>query len=498
MAKTFAQLFAGFTKKHGRFDLSKPNGTTKRGGRAYRAFGTPTDEDFNNHFEASGPGIGIVMLHDDGETVSFGAIDVDVYDLDHVLLEEDCAELPLTVVKSKSGGAHLYLFVEEPVSAELVQRRLSEWAAALGYGGCEIFPKQTRRTDENDMGNWINLPYYGGERRALLKKKEISLDKFVALANQRLVTAEYLEQVSVTMGEDFVDGPPCLQIMTDQGQGSGSRNVVLANVAVYLKQKYPETWEDQLVTYNHDKFDEPLPNSEVQAIIKSYGRSDYFFQCSTAPLLTYCNKRECLRRKFGVGSSSEDIPVIVDSLTKVNTSPPIWYINLNGVRVKLEDTDDFSTQPKFRRLCIEVAHKVVDKMPEKKWNSFIQDLLDSVEEIDAPDDASEKGQWVHYVEQWIESHGQHESRDRLVSGNAWLDEKYVYFRSPDLLEHFRKTISRSVTPNALWDFLRNDLDAKKGQFNVKGRCVQWWRIDLNNVSLQQEGHDTPSMEVSVE
>ena len=108
MAKTFAQLFAGFTKKHGRFDLSKPNGTTKRGGRAYRAFGTPTDEDFNNHFEASGPGIGIVMLHDDGETVSFGAIDVDVYDLDHVLLEEDCAELPLTVVKSKSGGAHLF------------------------------------------------------------------------------------------------------------------------------------------------------------------------------------------------------------------------------------------------------------------------------------------------------------------------------------------------------------------------------------------------------
>ena len=119
--------------------------------------------------------------------------------------------------------------------------------------------------------------------------------------------------------------------MTDQGQGSGSRNVVLANVAVYLKQKYPETWEDQLVTYNHDKFDEPLPNSEVQAIIKSYGRSDYFFQCSTAPLVTYCNKRECLRRKFGVGSSSEDIPVIVDSLTKVNTSPPIW--RRNGTRL---------------------------------------------------------------------------------------------------------------------------------------------------------------------
>jgi len=495
MTKTFAQLFAGFTRKHGRFDLAKANGSNKRGGRAYRAFGAPTEEDFQSHINGTGPGIGIVMLHDDGETVSFGAIDIDVYDLDHELLEKDCEELPLVVVKSKSGGAHLFLFVEEPTSAELVQTRLAEWAAALGYGGSEIFPKQTRRTDENDMGNWINLPYYGGERKAILKGKEIELGDFVKLANQRLVNCDYLEKVAVAHGQDFIDGPPCLQIITDQNYGQGARNVVLANTAVYLKQKYPNNWEDHLVDYNHKKFDEALPNSEVQAIIKSYGTKEYFYQCSTAPLVTYCNKRECLRRKFGVGSSSEDIPVVVDSLTKVNTSPPIWYININGVRVKLEDTDDFSIQSKFRKLCIEVAHKVVDKMSDKKWNTFIQDLLDNVEEIDAPDDASETGQWVHYVEQWVESHGQSESRDRLQNGNAWLDEEFVYFRSPDLLSHFKKTISRSITPNSLWDFLRHDLAAKKGQFNIKGKCVQWWRIDVRQLSLQTMEHETPSMEL---
>ena len=292
MTKTFAQLFAGFTRKHGRFDLAKANGSNKRGGRAYRAFGAPTEEDFQAHIEGSGPGIGIVMLHDDGETVSFGAIDIDVYDLDHELLEKDCEELPLLVVKSKSGGAHLFLFVEEPTSAELVQTRLAEWAAALGYGGSEIFPKQTRRTDENDMGNWINLPYYGGERRAILKGKEVDLDTFLALANERLVNSEYLEKVAVAHGDDFLDGPPCLQIITDQNYGQGARNVVLANTAVYLKQKYPNNWEDHLVDYNHKKFEEALPNSEVQAIIKSYAHKEYFFQCSTAPLVTYCNKRE--------------------------------------------------------------------------------------------------------------------------------------------------------------------------------------------------------------
>ena len=38
-------------------------------------------------------------------------------------------------------------------------------AEALGYGGSEIFPKQTEIIAERgDVGNFLNLPYHGGTR----------------------------------------------------------------------------------------------------------------------------------------------------------------------------------------------------------------------------------------------------------------------------------------------------------------------------------------------
>ena len=38
-------------------------------------------------------------------------------------------------------------------------------AEALGFGGCEIFPKQTEiLVERGDTGNFLNLPYHGGIR----------------------------------------------------------------------------------------------------------------------------------------------------------------------------------------------------------------------------------------------------------------------------------------------------------------------------------------------
>ena len=493
MKKAFAQLFAGFTKKHGRFDLSGVNKGSKKGGRAYRADGAPTAKDFEQHLAGTGSGLGIVMLNDDGETVSFGAIDVDVYDLDLAALEKDCEQLPLLVVASKSGGAHLYLFCKEPISAELVQQRLGEWAAALGYGGCEIFPKQTQRASENDMGNWINLPYYGDSRKFIHRGKPAPIEKFLEVANKSLIDAEYLEGVSVSQGADFVDGPPCLQHLTDQGPPEGTRNTVLANVAVYMKWKYENDWEDTLVEYNFTKMTPPLANSEVQAILKSYNNKQYFYQCSVSPLSSFCNKRECLKRKFGVGSGATEFPVLLDGLTKILTNPPLWHMNIDGHRVEMDDIELFASQRLFRTLCINAANKTFNKMTDIRWNAIVQELLDEVQEIEAPDDASDAGQFVHYFAQFIETRGQDVDRDRLLAGNAWVDEETdsVYFRSPDLLEYLKKQGMQRLTPQKLWAQLRHKLDAEKGQFNIKNRNVQWWRVSLSLISTQDDDFDVP-------
>ena len=97
----------------------------------------------------------------------FGCIDVDVYPLDHAALVRACAgiDVPAVVCRSKSGGAHIYFFIEGWIAASDMRDKLSEIAASLGYGSAEIFPKQEKLLiDRGDVGNFINLPYFDVDR----------------------------------------------------------------------------------------------------------------------------------------------------------------------------------------------------------------------------------------------------------------------------------------------------------------------------------------------
>ena len=38
--------------------------------------------------------------------------------------------------------------------------KLVEIKAVLGYGGAEVFPKQTELKSKDDTGNFLNLPYF--------------------------------------------------------------------------------------------------------------------------------------------------------------------------------------------------------------------------------------------------------------------------------------------------------------------------------------------------
>ena len=52
--------------------------------------------------------------------------------------------LPLIVCRSKSGGAHVFLFTKENIPASLMQSKLKEMAIILGYEGSEIFPNKQK------------------------------------------------------------------------------------------------------------------------------------------------------------------------------------------------------------------------------------------------------------------------------------------------------------------------------------------------------------------
>lgn len=118
--------------------------------------------------------MGIIPIRSDN-TCFWGCIDIDQYPLDHKKLIEKIKknDLPLVVCRSKSGGAHCFLFVKEAIAAIDMQKYLKASAALLGEAGREIFPKQAEiLVERGDTGNFLNLPYFGSDETLRYAVKE--------------------------------------------------------------------------------------------------------------------------------------------------------------------------------------------------------------------------------------------------------------------------------------------------------------------------------------
>ena len=59
--------------------------------------------------------------------------------------------------RSKSGGAHIFLFTKDFVPAKLMRDKLMSVSAVLGFGNAEVFPKQIELKSQDDTGNFLKL-----------------------------------------------------------------------------------------------------------------------------------------------------------------------------------------------------------------------------------------------------------------------------------------------------------------------------------------------------
>ena len=217
--QAFRALFLGYTEAYGTFEKTEtePQTGKKRGGHTTIHCPAPTQA-WQGHLAGAPRSIGTNPLLDDGVSVNWAAIDIDVNDIDHAQLDSHIRELelPLLVCRSKSGGAHCYLFLVTPCPAKDVVDALANWAAALNYPGVEIFPKQIRRevdekTGNPRPGNWINLPYFGGEtieRHCMYRGERLSLGQFIDLAEGSRVGQETLKIRHIIAPHPGGPGPP--------------------------------------------------------------------------------------------------------------------------------------------------------------------------------------------------------------------------------------------------------------------------------------------------
>ncbi len=492
------ELYKGLTRAHGRYNVTGRNANkNKVEGKAVTIQNEVTLLLWQQHIEGK-QGLGIVPINDDNEC-RFAIIDVDIYDIDLIALEEKLRQLklPLVLCRTKSGGAHLCLFLLEPASAEAVRQRITGWAVALGFPGVEIFPKQDYLAGPEDVGNWINMPYFDAERttRYCIKDgKSLNLDEFIEYAYSQRVLLSDTDEIELADPDDGLDGaPPCLRTLAANGIPEGTRNNALYNFAVLAKlmDEGGEAWQDTLGQFNNKYMQPPLPLSEVNALIKSMNKKSYFYKCKDAPIQQVCNKDLCRKCDYGIGGNGDDPGIHIEGLTKICTNPPVWVVQIAGARLQMS-TDEFMTQQKFAKKCIEAINFYPMTLKTPKWKELINMLLRDVREIEAPDDAGIIGQFLYHLEQFCTNRSAANSKDEILLGKPWHEDGRTYFRGADLFKYLEQQRFRDVKGAQVYAVLKQDKDCQHHFANLRGKGVNYWSVP--SFEQQQQEHHVPKID----
>lgn len=496
VVKRFMSLFDGYEKAYGQYRTVSKSDDGKLSGRALTISEPVNTKNFEDHLKGDGPILGIIMLKQNN-TCSFGCIDIDIrgiVKLNEPLeeLEKRVQDMPLVLCRSKSGGAHLYLFADPPIPAKQMVSKLNEFAAQLGYGGVEIFPKQVQRANERDRGNWINLCYHGGnesERYAIRKGQRLNLEEFIKFAEEKRTSIEELESYKANLTEMFQDGPPCLQYLSTMGFPEGTRNVSLFNIGVYYRKKNPDDWQEDVMKHNYEHIKPSLSASEVNGIIKGVAKKDYIYTCKQAPICNYCERTKCLKRQYGIGGGGIGQTIEIDAITKYETENKMsvrWYIEIGGERIEVT-TEQLLDQKRLQRMCVERLNKCPSTMPAPRWEQRVNELLEVVEVIHDPDDASPKGQFEKLLDTFLTGKVQARHRDEIMNGKPWhnAEEERVYFRSEDLFVYLDTRRYKYSSQHQIWSWLREG-GAERKTFRIKGKPVKVWSVSAPDFFEEEE------------
>jgi len=497
------ELFSGNENAHGEFSITESDIKGKAKGKAATLKGPVTFKLWETHISGE-KGIGIIPICSDS-TCYWGAIDIDVYSgLDLVELSN---KLPkeLTLFRSKSGGAHIYLFMAQKAPAQLIRKKLALVARLLNYPDAEIFPKQ-ERLDPNQTGNWINSPYFNAEktsRYCIKNGMSLELIDFISIADslrlslEELVAFDPAAMLEIPADEEFLDAPPCLQHLVKYGFPAGSRNNALFSMGVYAKQKFVNGWEDKLFDYNI-RFMGPGTYSEVATIIKNLQKRTYLYKCSDLPLCTYCDKITCRTMPFGIKVDDKEEknkrPCVLDAVTKVvcyiptagSKDEPSWVFTINDVDFDVS-VEMIKSQSYFVREYIRVFLSCPLPVKDVRWNVALNKLLDSAEIKDSAPDAGPEGQfWIH-LEDFTNSKSRAKVKDEILLGKPYFENGRIFFRSVDLTKYLDLQRFRHFREADIWSILRRK-DAQHFKLNIKGKCVAVWSIE--EFKQQNEGFNT--------
>ena len=444
LAARFLAAFEGSDVAHGQTTVGRTQRNGKAEAKSFVVREPLTKERVASHLSGK-QGIGQVPINTHNR-VKFGAIDIDDYDLDlqDVVKRVKDQGLPLIVCRSKSGGAHLYMFLSQFEEAMLVREYLTEISSALGYAGREIFPKQdTIMVDRGVVGNFINLPYFNAEqtmRYALDENGEaLSVEGFLDLVEAKRCNLADLERVMLHKqehAEELKDYPPCIRRIIANGGFDVNRNICLFHSCVAIKKDRPDDWKEGVEEWNYRYVKPPLPASEVATIQSQHSKKEYGFSCDQSPLKDYCDKDLCRQAKHGIGGKATSFPTLT-GLTIMRSDPRVYYLNVDGKRLEL-NIEQLNSPREFQKKCLQDLNFRPDIIKDQEWGALVNKLMADAIEIEVPPELTTEGQFFELLEEFCTSRIRAMSPEEVHMGKPWTDKGFTNFKTSGLMAFLKK------------------------------------------------------------
>ena len=481
----FKKIFEGLDRAYGQYTPGDKKGE-KVGGNAVTKRGALSDALWKDHLEGKAPSLGSIPIRDDSNC-TWGCIDIDTYPLNIKKIISTIREnkIPLVACRSKSGGAHLFLFTEELISAKDMVDKLQEIAGAIGYGSCEIFPKQVMvNSARGDVGSWLNLPYFNANntmRYAYLDDgSAASLDEFFDLYDKYKVKKEDLKKIKFkTKKEKEFDGPPCLETLMGMGivEGTntpnGGSDNALTHYTIYAKRKWPEQWKDKLSEFNQQYIKPPLSFQVLTKTVRSHEKKDYEgYTCKASPMCNFCVSHVCKTREFGI---DDDLEQDFTDVKKYQTENSFWFITIDKqiVRVRTDDLFDYN---RFAKAVFDQINVVLPEMSKKDWKQRLKLIGASAQIEEMGDDATLDGRFDQHLYSFVNDLGKAMTIDEVNYGKCFHEEGFIFFRTKFLEQYLEKQRFRGFDAVRIAARLR-ELGADSIVRKAEKKDQRMWKVE---------------------
>ena len=442
-----------------------------------------TKDLWQKHLDGVGPQLGIAPLKKDG-TCKWGAIDIDKnnYDYEELLNKIRKLKLPLIMFRSKSGRAHVYMFMKKFQEAENVKHVMKKFAAKIGVADIldRIYPMQTNM-DNVAYGSWLNMPYFNYEEGSTYAYtddfEDATIEQFFEMhdkyAQEDLTEflQEELEPVKKTKKQklktlqDFF--LPCTKNALRDGGGkikTANRNDLLHHIYSWCKnsmekgvKKIPEfsTYDAKqlLIYFNKNYLDEPLEEKEINNTILKSENKEYNYLCKRPEIKKFCDVGACTRHICGitpekaleVAKAEEAMGPIVE----YQSNPPMFFEHtevkrgkeMKLIRVEMSGSELIEKEKWVRKLADAglFPHPAILDMKAKEFQAMQYVRLEKkVAEI-AEEEADMDYEFKMLVYDFIRKQTVSFEKRALLENACYVDEKThnLDFKITDFMEFLR-------------------------------------------------------------